>query len=196
MTVVNCSKQALAQACAFRSPCEAIESNWDFATTISPNDWTVWYNVDSAALFALDMPRLFFYLRWLVLGSAFVRCPTVSHADTCVMPYKRAPVKAVCGRVTNPVGEKLNKVDLTLTDEKGAVLFTTSSDNEGRFSFGSISKGDYLLRAKAPSGYMDTQREIRVIKSSQKRCSPKIEVRLGTGTCTTFTYIKGVDKGY
>jgi len=109
------------------------------------------------------------------------------------MPSKRAPVKAVCGRVTNPVGEKLNKVELTLSGEAGAVLFTTSSDNEGRFSFGSIPKGDYLLRAKAPRGYVDTQREIRVIKNNQKRCSPKIEVQLGTGDCTTFTYIKGVD---
>ena len=139
------------------------------------------------------MPRLFFHLRWLVLGSAFVQCPTVLHANTCVMPSKRAPVKAVCGRVTNPVGEKLNKVELTLSGEAGAVLFTTSSDNEGRFSFGSIPKGDYLLRAKAPRGYVDTQREIRVIKNNQKRCSPKIEVQLGTGDCTTFTYIKGVD---
>jgi len=102
-------------------------------------------------------------------------------------------VKAVCGRVTNPVGEKLNKVDLTLTDATGAVIFTTSSDTEGRFSFGPIPKGDYLLRAKAPPGYLDTQREIRVIKNTQKRCSPKIEVRLGTASCTTFTYVKDVD---
>jgi len=138
------------------------------------------------------MPRFFFHLRWVVLSSAFVQCPTVLQADTCVQSNKRAPVKAVCGRVINPIGETLNKVDLTLAGETGAVLFTTSSDNEGRFSFGSIPKGDYLLRAKA-RGYLDAQRDLRVIKNNQKRCSPKIVVRLGTGSCTTFISIKGVD---
>jgi hypothetical protein len=39
-------------------------------------------------------------------------------------------MKAVCGRVTNAAGESLTKVDLTLTGETGAVLFTASSENE------------------------------------------------------------------
>lgn len=142
----------------------------------------------------LDMPRVFFHLQWLVLGVAFVQCPTILHADECVKFHKRAPVKVVCGRVTNAAGERLNKVDLTLTGETGAVLFTASSDNEGRFLFGSVPKGDYLLRAKGPAGYSEVQREIRVTKNNQKRCSPKIEISLGPGSCSSGTRIKGVDK--
>ena len=139
------------------------------------------------------MPRLLFRLRWLVLGFAVVR-PTILHADECVKFHKRAPVKAVCGRVINAAGERLNKVDLTLTGEPGVVLFTASSDKEGRFSFGLIPKGGYLLRAKGPVGYSEVQREIRVTNNNEKRCSPKIEVSLGPGSCSSGTRIKGVDK--
>jgi hypothetical protein len=53
---------------------------------------------------------------------------------------KRAPVRAVCGRIINLAGEKLNNVDLTLTGETGSVLFTTRSDQ--RFFLGWLnSKG-------------------------------------------------------
>jgi hypothetical protein len=147
-----------------------------------------------SGIILLNMPRLFFHLLWLVLGFAFVQGPTILYADSCVKFHKRAPMKAVCGRVTNAAGESLTKVDLTLTDETGAVLFTASSENGGRFSFGSIPKGDYLLRAKGPLGYSEVQREIRVTKDNRKRCSPKIEISLGPGSCSSGTRIKGVDK--
>ena len=140
------------------------------------------------------MSRLFVHLQWLVLGFAFVHCPTILHADECVKFHKRAPMKAVCGRVTNAAGESLTKVELTLTGETGAALFRASSENEGRFSFGSIPKGDYLLRAKGPVGYSEVQREIRVTKNNRKRCSPKIVISLGPGSCMSGVRIKGVDK--
>lgn len=133
-------------------------------------------------------------MRWLVLSFAFARCPAILRADDCVRFHKRAPVKAVCGRVTNAAGESLTRVDLTLTGETGAALFTASSDNKGRFSFGPIPKGDYLLRAKGPVGYSEVQREIRVTRNNKNRCSPKIEVSLGPGSCSSGARIKGVDK--
>jgi Carboxypeptidase regulatory-like domain len=142
----------------------------------------------------LDMPRLLFHLRCLILGFAFVQCPPILHADECVKFHKRAPVKAVCGRVTNAAGERLTKVDLTLTGETGTALFTANSDNEGRFSFGSIPKGDYLLRAKGPVGYSEVQREMRVTGNNEKRCSPKIEISLGPGSCSSGARVKDVDK--
>jgi hypothetical protein len=138
------------------------------------------------------MPKIFF--RWLALGFAFMQCTMILRADECVKFHKRAPVKAVCGRVINAAGENLNRVDLTLTGEKGDVLFTATSDNEGRFSFGSIPKGDYLLRAKGPVGYSEVQREIRVTRNGEKRCSPKIEISLGPGSCSSGTRVKGIDK--
>jgi len=164
------------------------------STTTSPTSGHHGITWTWAALLALDMRRLFFHLRWLVIGSAFVQCPTALYANSCVMPYKRAPVKAVCGVVINAAGEKLTKVDLTLTGQTGVVRFTTSSDNEGRFSFGSIPKGDYLLRAIGSPGYTEVQREIRITKYNEKRCSPQIEVSLGPGSCIAGTHVKGVDK--
>jgi hypothetical protein len=147
-----------------------------------------------SGMILFDMSRFFVHLQWLMLGFAFVQGPTILHADECVKFHKRAPMKAVCGRVTNAAGESLTKVELILTAETGAVHFTASSENEGRFSFGSIPKGDYLLRAKGPVGYFEVQREIRVTKNNQKRCSPKIEISLGPSSCMSGTRIKGVDK--
>jgi hypothetical protein len=139
------------------------------------------------------MQKLFFRLHCLVIGCTLLECSVASYADSCVMFHKRAPVRAVCGRVNNIAGEKLNNVDLTLAGETGSVLFTTSSDIKGSFSFGSIPKGDYTLHAEAP-GYRVAEREIRVTNTDEKKCSPKIDVTLGFRVCDTGVRVKGVDK--
>jgi hypothetical protein len=139
------------------------------------------------------MQRLFSHLQCLVIAVALLECSLASHADSCVMFHKRAPVKALCGRVINIAGEKLNDVEITLTGETGSVLFTTRSDIKGPFSFGSISKGNYTLHAKVP-GYRVAQREIRVTNTDEEKCSPRIDVTLGFGACDTGTHVKGVDK--
>jgi hypothetical protein len=139
------------------------------------------------------MQRLFFHVQCLVIGFTLLECSVASHADSCVMFHKRAPVRAVCGRIINIAGEKLNNVDLTLTGETGSVLFTTRSDTKGSFSLGSIPKGDYMLHAKAP-GYRVAEREIRVTHTDEKKCSPKIDITLGFRYCDTGTQVKGVDK--
>jgi hypothetical protein len=139
------------------------------------------------------MQGLFFHLQCLVIGCALLECSVASHADSCVMFHKRAPLRAVCGRVINIAGDKLSNVEVNLTGETGAVLFTTRSDTRGPFSFGSIPKGDYTLHAKAP-GYRVAEREIRVTNTREQKCSPKIHVTLGFGVCDTGTHVKGVDK--
>jgi hypothetical protein len=139
------------------------------------------------------MQGLFFHLQCLVIGCALLECSVASHADSCVMFHKRAPLRAVCGRVINIAGDKLSNVEVNLTGETGAVLFTTRSDTRGSFSFGSIPKGDYTLHAKAP-GYRVAEREIRVTNTGEQKCSPKIHVTLGFGVCDTGTHVKGVDK--
>jgi hypothetical protein len=136
------------------------------------------------------MERLFSHLQCFLIASALLGCSVASHADSCIMFHKRASVRAVCGRVINIAGKWLNDVDLTLTGETGSVLFTTRSDTKGSFSFGSIPKGDYTLHAEA-HGYRVAVRELSV--TNEKQCSPKIEVKLGFGSCDTGTYVKGVD---
>src|ERR1700737_3643074 len=139
------------------------------------------------------MQRLFFHLLCLVIGCALLECSVAAHADSCVMFHKRAPMRAVCGRVINIAGEKLNQVELTLTGETGSVLSTTRSDSKGFFSFGSMPKGDYTLHAKA-TGYHVAEREIRVTNTGEEKCSPKIDITLGFRVCDTGTHVKGVDK--
>jgi carboxypeptidase family protein len=73
------------------------------------------------------------------------------------------------------------------------VLFTIWSDTKGSFSFSAIPNGDYTLHAEAP-GYRVAKREIRVTNTDEEKCSPKIDVTLGFGSCDTGTYIKSVDK--
>ena len=138
------------------------------------------------------MSKHLFYLRLLVVSWAILRCRTAVHADSCTKFYKRAPVN-VCGHVFNPLGEKLNNVELTLADEAGSVLFATRSDGKGFFAFGPIAKGEYTIRAKLQP-YIQVHRDIRVTRDNDQKCSPKIEIQLGTSLCTSGTRIKGVDK--
>lgn len=89
------------------------------------------------------MRRRFSYWRLFVIAYFLSHCAAVSHADSCVMFHKRAPVQAVCGRIANVAGERLNGVEVTLTDETGSVLFRERSDAKGKFFFGSLPKRDY-----------------------------------------------------
>ena len=139
------------------------------------------------------MQGFFFRLECLVIGYALLECSVASNADSCVMFHKRTPVRAVCGRVVNIAGEKPNNVELTLTGGTGSVLLTIWSDTKGSFSFSAVPNGDYTLHAEAP-GYRVAKREIRVTNTDEEKCSPKIEVTLGFGSCDTGTYVKGVDR--
>jgi hypothetical protein len=108
--------------------------------------------------------------------------------------HRACSVSKVCGRVINSVGEQLIGVELILTREADSVDFTVKSDAKGKFSFRSISKGDYTLHATA-TGYQTANREIRVTRSrNYKRCAEKLDVQLGVGSCDTGVRVKGTDK--
>ena len=148
---------------------------------------------DNSDLADRILSKLLPSLLLLVIGWTALQCPTAVRADSCVKFYKRAPVKAVCGRVTDPAGERLNNVELTLTNRAGSVLFTTRSNRKGQFSFGATPKGDYKLHANLRD-YIEVRRDVRVTRSNEKKCSPKIEVVLATSICACGTRVKGVDK--
>ena len=116
-----------------------------------------------------------------------------SFADTCVKYHKRAPVRAVCGRVTNILGEKVKDAEITLTGDNDSVIFHTKSDDKGFFSFGSTPKGNYTLHVNAP-GWQEAQRDLEVTDKDGKKCKPQIDVGLGLRFCSTGVYVKGVDK--
>ncbi len=119
--------------------------------------------------------------------------PSLSHADTCVLYHRRAPVKAVCGTVIDPAGERLKDVEVTLTNTDGSVVFSTHSDAKGNFSLRTVPRGDYTLNVAAED-YHTAHRDIRVTDTGSQSCRRKIEVTLGVTGCDTGTRIKGVDK--
>jgi Carboxypeptidase regulatory-like domain len=137
--------------------------------------------------------RRFSHLQLLVIVCALLESPVASHADSCVMFHKRAPVRAVCGKIINEVGEPPDGVELTLATESGSSLFTAKTDKRGRFAFGPVPKGDYTLRATAPS-YLSEQRPIRVTRDRDNTCKAMIEVKLGTSSCRGGIYVTGIDK--
>ena len=134
------------------------------------------------------MLRLHPFSLSLVIACALLQ-PSPSDAATCVLYHKRAPMKAVCGTVINPTGERLKDVELTLTDEKGSVIFGTRSDAKGDFSFRLVPKGDYTL-ILVSKGYHKAQRDIRVIRTGTQSCHRKIAVTLGVSSCDTGTRIR------
>jgi Carboxypeptidase regulatory-like domain len=139
------------------------------------------------------MSRFLLRLQALAIATVLLQSAAISHADTCVGYVKRAPVKAVCGRVIDLTGAKLKNVELTLPGEDGSVLFSTRSDDAGKFSFSSIPTGDYTLHVKA-EGYHEPERQIHVISSKHGACRHRIEIELGLKVCDTSIYVKGVDK--
>lgn len=140
------------------------------------------------------MQKLSRNVRFAILGLLLLQSIGNCYADTCNKYYKRAPVKSVCGHVSNPVGERPGAVELTLLTPAGSAEFTAKADSKGTFDFGQVPKGDYTLRAVAP-GYTTEERQIRVTHKDGNSCKqPRIEVRLGFRSCDGGVYIKGVDK--
>ena len=133
------------------------------------------------------------YIRSIVVGCILLQSVCACYADACFKYHKRAPVKSVCGRISNPSGELPGGVELTLVATSGSVLFTAKADSKRRFAFGPVPKGDYTLRASTP-GYATVERQLRVTRDQGENCKPKIEVRLGFRSCDGGTYAKGFDK--
>jgi hypothetical protein len=136
----------------------------------------------------------FVYIRSVVIGLILLQSVSNCYADTCSKYHKRAPVRVVCGQVSNSLGKRPDGVELTLLTASGTALFTTKADSQGKFAFGQVPKGDYTLRALAP-GYTTEERQIHVIDDQGRSCkAPKIEVKLGFRSCDGGIYIRGVDK--
>jgi len=131
------------------------------------------------------MPK---HLRSLVASLVLSHLVAIAHANTCVEPG-RASVPGVCGGVINIAGEHLPGAELTLTSETNSATYRTTSDQQGRFSFGPLPKGDYLLRGSAP-GFTTAYGHIRV-STSRKTCKPKLIVKLGFNSCEGGVGVKG-----
>jgi len=139
------------------------------------------------------MPTRFPYICSFVVGFILLQSACVGYADTCYKYHKRAPVKSVCGRITNTLGQRPDGIELTLVTESGSVFASAQVDNQGKFAFVPVPKGDYTLRATAP-GYRTEERQVSVTHDRTKSCKPNIDVKLGFTTCQGGTYIRGVDK--
>lgn len=133
------------------------------------------------------------YVRFVALGCILLQSVAAYSVDTCYKYHKRAPVKSVCGRIQDISGARPDGLELTLVTLNGSVLSTAQIDHDGKFIFGPVRKGDYLLRATAP-GYQKLERELRVTHDQDKSCKPRIEITLGFRSCDGGTYVSGFDK--
>lgn len=115
-------------------------------------------------------------------------------SNTCIVRDKRVPVRAVCGRIYNELGELPEGAKLTLQNDNGSILYTASIDQHGKFSFGSVTKGDYTLRATARDHYLPQERKIRVTQNKAESCRATIEVKLGIVACAGGISVQGIDK--
>lgn len=69
------------------------------------------------------------------------------------------PINAQSGNINGTVSDQNGGViqGANLTLRRGAEVFTTTSDSQGKFSFGGLSNGNYLLTATANGFTMTTQ---------------------------------------
>lgn len=140
------------------------------------------------------MQTRFSNIRSVAVGLILLHNAGNCFVDTCYKYHKRAPVKSVCGRVSNALGEPPDGVTLTLLTASGSTLVSVQADKKGKFVFEHIPKGDYTLRAIA-AGYTTEERQIRLTRDQENSCKhPRIEVRLGFRSCDGGIYIKGIDK--
>ena len=118
---------------------------------------------------------------------------TIAVATECVTFSKRAPVKTVTGRVTDPLGEYMADVEVTLTADTSTTHLVTKTDTKGRFHFHSIPRGDYTLVVRA-TGYLESRRQLRIADCSNVKCGKQLEVRLEVGGHCPSVFVKGFDK--
>lgn len=137
--------------------------------------------------------RLLHHIRFVALGCILLQSVAARSIDTCYKYHKRAPVKSVCGRIQDISGARPDGLKLTLVTLNDTVLSTAEIDHNGRFIFGPVPKGDYLLRATAP-GYLTLERQLRITRDQYKSCKPRIEMTLGFRSCDGGTYVRGFDK--
>ncbi|HZS27752.1 MAG TPA: carboxypeptidase-like regulatory domain-containing protein [Candidatus Angelobacter sp.] len=139
------------------------------------------------------MRKQLLYFRFVALGCILLQSVAARSLDECYKYHKRASVKSVCGRIQNIIGERPDGVVLTLVTPNGNLLSTAKVDSNGKFVFGPVPKGNYLLRGTAP-GYMTVERDLQVTHDQDRACKPKIEVTLGISSCHGGIYVKGFDK--
>lgn len=139
------------------------------------------------------MQKQLLFFRFVALAFILLQSVAARSVDTCYKYHKRAPVKSVCGEIHNILGQSPDGVAIALVTSTGALLATAQVDHRGKFVFGPVPKGDYLLRATAP-GYLTLERELSVTRNNDKSCKPRIEMTLGFRSCDGGTYVKGFDK--
>ena len=80
------------------------------------------------------MQTRFSNIRSVAVGLILLHNAGNCFVDTCYKYHKRAPVKSVCGRVSNALGEPPDGVTLTLLTASGSTLVSVKADKKGKSS--------------------------------------------------------------
>ena len=121
-------------------------------------------------------------------------------ADECPMPRNPVKVNLACGKVYGPRGKLISGVDLQLMN-KEAVAGDARADSEGKFSFGQLPVGKYMLTTHASGWQLAWPVEITAATAtdasengaSHKGCKDPLKVKLSMGlsTCESSVDKKG-----
>jgi hypothetical protein len=108
---------------------------------------------------------------WLILLLTFPLVAGVYAGATTCVANKKFKVKKACGKVTDPTGAPIPKVDVEVLDNDSVVLQRATTDEDGRFDVPNVAKGEYVLRVKSPYFVVAWQPIIVTRNSASSRCS-------------------------
>jgi outer membrane receptor protein involved in Fe transport len=77
-------------------------------------------------------------------------------------PLEAAPVEKSCGRVLDASSQPVPGASVTLYSRDSAIQVTTQSDENGKYCFAEVPRGDYFLQAQASSLRLAAPQPIKV----------------------------------
>jgi hypothetical protein len=105
--------------------------------------------------------------------------------DWATVTFGGGSVRILKGKVTGPNGAPMSDVTLALfkvvSDEEGGVFIgSTQTDGNGKYCFGSLPRGRYVLHV-GTKGFQRTEIEFKMVSSSNTAGKGKLDVSLEVG---------------
>jgi Carboxypeptidase regulatory-like domain len=94
---------------------------------------------------------------------------------------------ALCGILSDTAGEPLDETDVQLLNPT-AVVATTRSDKNGRFTFKRVPAGKYSINSP---GFQATGYAILITDARATTCRRRVHVTLGVGSCMSGVWSGG-----